>query len=203
MTKCEIFWQWFVENNEELTMLNEFDEPKQNKILDALQEQLSRYCEGLTFEMSEPSQTGRRVIISAEGDMDLFENVLELTDNAPDLDWWEFIPFKQPRGAGIKVRFDKYFFDSNKLYFQQVENEEEPDLLGVRIAVENCNPDDEDQLVGVYTLLEDMIGEFDCATLISYFDICPIPKEPFKEGFQPLNEFPEFVEWFKDQREKE
>ena len=28
------------------------------------------------------------------------------------------------------------------------------------------------------------------------------PKEPFKEGFRPLDDLPEFVEWFKASREK-
>ena len=29
-----------------------------------------------------------------------------------------------------------------------------------------------------------------------------MPKEPFKEGFRPLDDLPEFVDWFKRSREK-
>ena len=85
----------------------------------------------------------------------------------------------------------------------QLENEEEPDILGVRIALPHPVKDDDDQLVGVYVTLEAMIGEFDCATLIGYLDTVDIPKEPFKEGYKPLDDFPEFVEWFKRQRDDE
>lgn len=199
----EIFWNWFQANSEQLTMLNDLDKSKQDALLADLQKQLDAYCEGLTYEISEPTPQGRTLTFSAEGDMDLFEAVFALTDNAPDIDWWEFIPFKQPNGKGVNVTFDKYRFESKNMYFQQLECEEEPDMLGLRIALPNPVKDDDDQLVGVYVTIEAMIGEFDCATLIGYLDTCPLPQEPFKEGFKPLDDLPEFIEWFKAKRDKE
>lgn len=203
MNKVEIFWKWFVENAERMTMLNDIDEGQQQMLLDELQHQLDMYCEGLTYEISEQTQKGRTMTISAEGDMDLFEYVVDLVDNAPDVDWWEFEAFKQPKGKGLKVYFDKYKFDTKEMYFMQLENEEEPDILGVRVAIPNPVKDDDDQLVGVYVTLEALIGEFDCATLVGYLEAVPLPKEPFKEGFKPLDEFPEFVAWFKRYRDAE
>lgn len=196
------FWQWFADNNEQLTMLGDLEEKQQNELLEKLQNQLDDYCEGLTYEMGEPTPSGRTLTFSAEGDMDLFRYVVELTDNAPDLDWWDFVAFKQPKGTDLKVTFDKYRFETKQMYFMQLESEEEPDILGIRVALPNPVADDDDQLVGVYVTLEAMIGEFDCSTLIGYLDTCAIPDEPFKAGFRPLDDFPEFVEWFKRQREK-
>lgn len=184
-------------------MLNDIDEGQQHMLLDELQHNLDAYCEGMTYEIGEQTQKGRTLTFSAEGDMDIFENVVELVDNAPDVDWWEFVAFKQPKGKGLKVYFDKYKFDTKEMYFMQLENEEEPDILGVRVAIPNPVKDDDDQLVGVYVTLEAMIGEFDCATLIGYLDTVPLPKEPFKEGFKPMDDFPEFVEWFKRSRDAE
>lgn len=199
----EIFWNWFQSNSEQLTMLNDLEKAAQDALLADLQKQLDAYCEGLTYEISEPTPQGRTLTFSAEGDMDLFEAVFALTDNAPDIDWWEFVPFKQPNGNGVNVTFDKYRFESKNMYFQQLECEEEPDMLGLRIALPNPVKDDDDQLVGVYVTIEAMIGEFDCATLIGYLDTCPVPQEPFKEGFKPLDDLPEFIEWFKAKRDKE
>lgn len=203
MTQLETFWNWFVQNSERLTMLNDIEETERQQLIDAMQHQLDAYCEGLTFEIGEPTQSGRTLTFSAEGDMDLFRYVVELTDNAPDVDWWEFVAFKQPKGTSLKVYFDKYKFNTDELYFMQLENDEEPDILGIRVALPNPVKDDDDQLVGVYVTLEAMIGEFDCATLIGYLDTCALPKEPFKEGFRPLNDFPEFVNWFKAKRDRE
>lgn len=202
MTPVETFWNWFETNNERLTMLAEYDEKTQLAILDELQNQLSAYCEGLTYEMGEPTPQGRTLTISAEGDFDLFRYVDDLVENAPDLDWWEFVAYRQPKGKDLKVTFDKYQFSTKEMYFQQLLNEEEPDILGLRVAIPNPVEDDDDQLVGVYVTIEALLGEFDCTTLMGYLETTDIPKEPFKEGYRSLDDLPEFVEWFKNQRDK-
>ena len=206
------FWKWFTDHNESLTMLNDLDDAEGQRLLDEVQQQLDHYCEGLTYEMSEPGPSGRTFTISAEGDTDLFRYVVELVDNAPDLDWWEFVPFKQANGTGLRARFDRYTFDTSKMHFMQLECEEEPDFIGLRVAVDLkaiCGgknvptPDDEDLQVGVYVTIEAMIGEYDCATLMGYLEVVPLPDEPFKAGFRPMDDLLEFVEWFKKQRDKE
>ena len=202
MDKIKIFWQWFQDHNEQLVMLNDLGEQERTALEEALQQQLTLYCDGLTYEMGAPTANGRTLTFTAEGDTDLFRYVVELVDNAPDLDWWEFVAFKQPMGTDLKVRFDRYLFETRKMYFQQLECEEEPDLLGLRIAVEGSRPDDEDFQVGVYVTLEALLGEFDCATLVGYMETVPVPAEPFKSGFQELDELPKFAEWFKAKRDE-
>lgn len=207
----ELFWNWFVAHSEQLTMLNDISETESNQLLDEMQHVLDQYCEGLSFEIGEQTANGRTLVISAEGDFDLFRYVVELVDNAPDVDWWEFVPFKQPKGKALKVAFDKYHFDTTKMAFMHLESEEEPDIIGLRVALPDLpasyrpssdDTEDDDLLVGVYVTLEALIGEFDCTCLIGYLELCPMPKEPFKEGFKPLDDFPEFVEWFKRSREQ-
>lgn len=192
------FWKWFTEHNEQLTMLDDLDEKESNALLEEMQKVLDGYCEGLTYEIGDQTNNGRTVTFSAEGDTDLFKYVTDLVEEAPDLDWWEFVAFKQPKGKGLKVTFDKYRFDTKKMYFMELENEESPDMVGLRVALENPVEGDDDQLVGVYVTIEALIGEFDCATLVGYLDVCPIPAEPFKEGFKAMDDLPEFIEWFKN-----
>ncbi len=208
----QTFWSWFLANSERLTMLNDLADNEQQQLLDQMQQQLDAYCEGLTFEIGEQTAQGRTLTFSAEGDFDLFRYVVALTDDAPDVDWWEFVPFKQPKGKNLKVIFDKYRFETAKMAFTQLESDEEPDIIGLRIALPDLpqnytprpdNPDDDDLLVGVYVTVEALLGEFDCTTLVGYVDICPMPKEPFKAGFRPLDDLPEFVDWFKRSRNDE
>ncbi len=200
--KVNKFWEWFEANNERLTMLSEYPADEKEKILAELQAELTKYCQGLTYEIREQTKNGRQLVFSAEGDVELFRYVVELVENAPDLDWWEFIPFKQPYGKDLKVHFGKYLYETKKMYFQQLESVEEPDILGIRVAVDGVVAEDDDFLVGVYVTLEAMVGEFDCATLMGYLDVCPVPAEPAKEGFKPLLDFPDFIEWFKTERDK-
>lgn len=202
MEKKEIFWQWFTDHNEQLVALGDLDDKGRAALEDALQHELTKYCDGLGFDIGEATANGRTLTFTAEGDTDLFRYVVELVDAAPDLDWWEFVAFKQPMGTELKVRFDKMLFDTRKMYFEQLECEEEPEMLGLRIAVEGGERQDEDFQVGVYVTLEALMGEFDCATLIGYMDTVPLPAEPFKAGFQKLDDLPKFVEWFKRKRDE-
>ena len=202
MDKTAKFWQWFIDHNEQLVAMGDLEDKERQELCNALQYQLTKYCDGLSYEIGDATANGRTMTFTAEGDTDLFRYVVELVDNAPDLDWWEFVAFKQPMGTELKVRFDQYLFDTRKMYFQQLECEEELDMLGLRIAVEGSKPDDEDFQVGVYVTLEALIGEFDCATLIGYMETVPIPDEPFKAGFQALDDLPKFVEWFKRKRDE-
>ncbi len=202
MEKIDRFWQWFQDHNEQLIALGDLDFKERTELLNALQYQLSKYCEGLSFELGEPTADGRTLTFSAEGDTDLFRPLIELTDHAPDLDWWQFVAFKQPMGTDLKVRFDRFTFETKKMFFQQLECEEEPEMLGLRVAVEGGESQEEDFQVGVYVTLEALMGEFDCATLIGYLDTVPLPAEPFKAGFQSLDDLPQFVEWFKRKRDE-
>ena len=204
------FWNWFTVNGEPLTMMNDLEESQRVALLGDMQRQLDAYCEGLTFELGDPTPQGRTLTFSAEGDFDLFRYVVALTDNAPDIDWWEFIAFKQPKGKNLRVLFDKYRFETSKMAFMQLESEEEPEIIGLRVALPDLpqsysprpgNEADDDLLVGVYVTLEALLGEFDCTTLIGYVDVCPMPKEAFKAGFRPLDDLPEFVDWFKRQHD--
>ena len=203
MEKKEIFWQWFQDHNEQLIALGDLEEKERHELENALQYQLTKYHDGLVYEMGDPTANGRALTFSAEGDTDLFRYVVELVDAAPDLDWWEFVAFKQPMGTELKVRFDHYLFDTRKMYFMQLECEEEPEMLGLRVAVEGGESQDEDFQVGVYVTLEALMGEFDCATMIGYMETVPVPEEPFKVGFNPLDDLPKFVEWFKAKRDAE
>ena len=63
----EIFWNWFVSNAEQLTMLNDIPESEGKQLLEQMQQHLDAYCEGLTFEVSEQTAQGRTVTFSAEG----------------------------------------------------------------------------------------------------------------------------------------
>ena len=201
MNRTEKFWQWFLDHNEQLIALGDLDEKERTQLENALQYQLTKFCDGLAYELGTPTANGRTLTFTAEGDTDLFRWVFELVDSAPDLDWWEFVAFKQPLGTDLKVRFDRYLFETGKMYFQQLECEEEPDLLGLRIAVDGAHLD-EDFQVGVYVTLEALLGEFDCATLIGYMETVPVPTEPFKSGFQSLDDLPKLAEWFKAKRDE-
>lgn len=193
------FWNWFTANNERLTMLNDLAEAERVALLDDMQHQLDLYCQGLSFEMGDTTDNGRKLTFSAEGDIDLFSRVSDLVEDAPDLDWWEFVAFKQPQGTDLRVIFDRCHFETHKMFFQLLSCDDCPDQMGLRVAFDRkacCPPDtpDDDVMVGIYVTIEALVGEFACATLIGYLETCPLPKDPLHDGFRPLDDLPKFCQ---------
>ncbi|KWW29188.1 MAG: hypothetical protein AUK63_1573 [bacterium P3] len=197
----EPFWAWFQSHAESLTMIGDLDDRCRAGLLDELQRQLTAYCDGLTCEVSDPGPNGRTLTVSAEGDIELFRAVVALVEAAPDLDWWDIVAFRQPQGTALTVRFDRLRFATARMWFQQLECADRPDLIGLRVTLPADLPPDaasDDVEVGVYVTLEALIGEVDCATLLGYVETCPLPAEPLKSGFQPLDDLPALVAWWKE-----
>ncbi len=188
------FWDWFITKSE---FLMDLDNSKdKDQLIKEFEEVLASYSEGLSFEISELSQNGRSITFSAEGDEDYFEDVIELTNNVPILDFWDIVAFKQPQGERVRIKFENYSINSKDLWFIPMENDEElSEKVGIMVGINDLNEEDEDQLIAVYTLIEAMIGEYDCTTLLGYFELCLLPENPEQEGFIPLTQLPEFIAW--------
>jgi len=199
--KTDAFWKWFSENNDSLVMLDDLSEEAKENLLNDFDVNLKKYSQGLSFEIGEQTTNGRTIVFSAEGDTEYFEDVINLVDSVPVLDWWDFVPFKQPQGAEIKVHYERFFFNTKDMFFLPLESEDNPEIIGLRVAIKNFDEENEDLLVGVYVTLEAQIGEFDCSTIMGYLELCPISENMEEEGFTPLVKFPEFVEWFKNEHD--
>ena len=79
------------------------------------------------------------------------------------------------------------------MWFLPMENTEDEEQLGLQIALDIKETEDEDLLVAVYSLIEEMIGEYECATILSYFEIVPTFENMEEQGFRPLTELPELI----------
>lgn len=191
------FWNWFSSKSEFLMDIDNLEENESEILMNEFSEVLESYSEGMGFEIGPLTSQGREIVFSAEGDQDYFDDVIELCTNTPILDFWDIIAFKQPKGPKVKINFEGYSLNSKDVWFMPLENEDDLDydLMGLRIALKGHKQDDEDQLIAVYSLIEEMIGEYDCATLIGYFDITELPQEPEKEGYIPLLQLQEYVDW--------
>lgn len=196
---AEEFWKAFTEYKDLLMDIDSLDKAEADKLLKRLDGDLKKYCEGLEFILGDLSEKGRTLTFTAEGDVEFFGYVEELCEEAPILDFWEIIAFKPAKGKNVSITFENYRLNSKNLWFLPLESEEEEGKLGLRIALEGGR---EDLLVAVYSLLEEMLGEYDAATSLEYFEICSLGSNPKEEGFYPLTDLPEYVDWFIDEAEK-
>ncbi len=199
---AEEFWKSFESYKDLLMDIDDSEKSEADALLERLDGDLKQYCEGLDFVLGDLSSKGRSLTFTAGGDTDYFEPLIALCESAPVLDFWDIVAFKPGRGTNVSISFGDYRLSSKNLWFIPLESEEETEQVGLRVALRDFKAEDEDLLIAVYSLLEEMLGEYDTATLLGYFELCPLPDDPKSEGFNPLTDLPEYLEWFLNSAEE-
>ena len=190
----EEFWTRFQEKSASLMDIDSLNNEEKETLLNSIDEDLKQYSEGLSLEIGKLGTNGRKLILTADGDVDYFEDLINLYEQSPVLDFWDIVAFKPGKGANVNITFEQYSLSSKKMWFMPMENPEDEEQLGLQIALDIKETEDEDLLVAVYSLIEEMIGEYECATMLSYFELIPVSDNMEEQGFKPLTELPQFIE---------
>ncbi len=189
----EDLWQWFEKNR---TSYEEMDDERIGENLDPLFQRVTGISSGLAVEMSRRDAEGvRDLVISANGDRNLFPIVTEIVENAPKFEHWTVTAFR-PRIAGASVLKgdDGLEFDSEKMFFAAGEIEGDLDVF---IYMENISGKDERQVFGLgMILIEHLLGEYDCAMKVRAFGFHDLNDAPEDWPLSPLMELPEIVDDF-------
>ncbi|MDR1006182.1 MAG: hypothetical protein LBL74_04890 [Bacteroidales bacterium] len=188
-------WMWFSEHKDTLMDIDALDEEAAEAVLLEFDEVLKQYSEGIDFELGDLTQKGRTLLLTTGGNADYFEDVFDLCEQAPILDFWEIIPLRQPQGEKAVIRYGKYHYKAKELYFVPLESDNEEDGVGIRVGISNYEQDEEEQYIAVYSLVEAIAGEYECGTMIDYFELCSLPADIKNTDFIPLTDLPEFLLW--------
>ncbi len=193
------FWSWFLKNNKKFLHLNENEDIVQkDKLQTDLLSNLNDYCKGLFFEIGGLPNGRAALIITAEGNLDLFKNVKELVDCAPKIDNWEIIAFKQPMGSDFKINYEGLELDPNTIWFLPLKNSKEPDSIGLKIGFPEYSENDEKKYLGaIFLIIDTLLGEESNAQNIGYIDIGVLPNQYEDKGYIELVKLPDFIDWKK------
>lgn len=171
MRKINIFWNWFQDNNQTIkNLINE--EPKsQQNIYYWLNKQLGYYSKELDFIIVFPKKDNQKteLIITANGNSDYFNQVIQLIDNAPKLRHWKFTAFIQPTENINKIiyRIDEPYIipeitiKTSEIKFLPLNYDEKTKKLDIIIYLKyyniQCNTKTLQQVI--YIILNDLSGE--------------------------------------------
>lgn len=189
----QIFWEWFQRNE---SRIYQFENNKE-QILNEISEQLSKYKEGVVFEISQ-EQNGKRVfILSADGLKELFPAVQALKDSAPRLEKWSIVALRPRMNdyARFKLVYAGKEFDPANIWIYHRIQDGYFDLI-----IYHPEYSEEERNVFIscaYIFLDMALGEYDVVTGIRYVDHQRLPERPEEEGLMPFSELRHIFDEYK------
>ena len=182
----EEFWQWFLENEEEFFDLEEYPEPVLRKII----AQYKKLDSNTLFEIGPVKENGKRdFIISADGNIEYFDNVNELVQLSPDAKYFDFVAFRQRKEDFGELQIGPHVLGYDDYFFtHQFDNGK----INIQLYIKGYKELDVFKL-GSMVILDAIAGEYDVETKIGTIDFFPYDEEVETQNIRIL---PELIDEF-------
>jgi len=196
------FWNWFEYNCSEYTHLSDIDKTQKESLLDEFLMHLHKYCDHLYFQIGDSiDSNNRELIITAEGNIKYFENVEKLIRCSPKVKNWEIIPFKPPRGNDFITEYDGSLFDPKKMKFIPLQSARHPNMLGIKVLIDNFTSDSEQKIIfAIHQVLDSILGEKAATLEIHFLEVGLLKKDGTENNLIDLIDLPNYIDWKKKHR---
>jgi hypothetical protein len=193
--KAQSFWMWFMCHEKVYLNLDNVDESEKEAWLDELLDQLHKYNKDLGYVLNLMNGIHAELIITAEGNFKLFEDIIFLVNIAPVLEDWDFVNFIYPNDVtGVFVYEDVILYPDD-IYFSARGNKKRLGLLDLQLYVKDfrylSQAENFNDAINLFLL--NLLGEIDFATAIGKLSVKDIPIAPGKKRLYKLDELPAFV----------
>lgn len=182
------FWTWFEKNSQGYYLL---EEGNLNSLFNKLSKQLSKINEDLAFEFSADLIEGKReFIISADGILSAFPDVIGLVENAPQLEGFKIIAFRQKSAVDdiSTIEYEDISLGPDDVYFTYRKN---GDTLDIVLYLRGYDSDFEEWENAAFILLDTIIGEYDVAAKLGSIDMLPYKESP---NLKSILELPSLID---------
>jgi hypothetical protein len=196
------FWKWFASNQSSYFCIDEKEHDEIEYLLNEMLQQLHSYCDKLVFQIGGKHPSMKELIISAEGNVEYFDQAEALVFMAPRLTQWKFTALAPATELVSAIEYDGLEINPNNVWFSPIETREEPHLLGVCIYIDGFSADEEQRYYNAaYIVLESVLGERSTALDIHYMEVNTPPEDPEKEELFPVETLPAYIEMRRTQAE--
>jgi hypothetical protein len=206
MKKINTFWNWFQDNNKTIQNLITETPKNQKHISFWIDRHLGYYCKGLDFIIVFPKKNTEKteLIITANGNPEYFNKVIQLIDKAPILKNWKFTAFIQPTERIDKIidGFDEpYIFQeitlkASELKFLTLDYDEETHKFDIIVFLKNYNLycDTKTLEQAIFIIMQDILGENSLFQNINFVQLAQMPDN--NEELIHLYDFQMFIDIF-------
>lgn len=188
--KIKQFWEWFARVQERY--FNDLEGTAE--AFTELSNRMKKIHKSLTFEFSSHNDDGtREFIISADGNIRAFPDVVKTVELAPPLGKWKIIAFRQPKREITSIALNDVTIELDDVYFQANENGSKLDVMIFFKEYE----DNGFFRTLAFIVLDIVLGEYETEIYIGNIHIEKMP-EQLTDEIQPIKELPLFVEKIKN-----
>lgn len=193
--KAESFWMWFMCHEKVYLNLENAEENEKEAWLDELLDQLHKYNKDLSFVLNLMNGVHAELIITAEGNFKLFEDIIFLINIAPVLEDWDFINFIYPIDVTGAFVYEDVILYPDDFYFRARENKKRLGLLDLQLYIKDFRyiSQTENFNDAINLFLLSLLGEIDFAMAIGKLSVKDMQVATGKRRLRALNELPALV----------
>jgi hypothetical protein len=206
MKKINTFWNWFQDNNQTIKKLINETPLNQKHITFWLSKNLSYYCPEidfiLVFPINNSNNNKSELILTANGNPEYFNQIINLVDNAPQLKNWKFTAFIQPteridelmKGLDDPCIFHEITLKASELTFLPLEYHEITHKFDIAIFLKNYNLyyDTKTLQQAIFIIMQDILGEKSLYQNINFVQLAQIQEN--MEGLIHLWNFQYYID---------
>ncbi|MFO0811307.1 MAG: hypothetical protein U0746_21975 [Gemmataceae bacterium] len=188
------FWDWLGANTKRIQSAVKLDT---QAMAEEIGREFKRSYPDLVWEVSPVPSGPWLFCVSANGDRELFPQVLDAVRNAPEVPGWKVQAFR-PRGSltaviemgGRTLGYEDIWCDVHRI----------GDGVKVTLLVRGMTPDLVEVLTPpAFVLLDNAVGEYDAVVKIAELDCGPLPSNPVRrDDLFPLAELPAYLDGIKE-----
>ncbi|MDP3680051.1 MAG: hypothetical protein Q8R22_04390 [Flavobacterium sp.] len=187
MKKINTFWNWFQDNNQTIKNLINETPKNQKHISFWINKNLSYYCKEIDFMIVFPKigNTKSELIITANGNPEYFNHVIDLVDIAPQLKNWKFTAFIQPTeridkiigGLDEPYIFQEITLKASELKFLTLEYHKKTHKFDIIVFLKNYNLycDTKTLQQAIFIIMQDILGENSFFQNINFVQLAQMP----------------------------
>lgn len=194
MERQKVFWDSFLQVKDRLMDIDALEDKQAEVLLEQLDKYLKAYNENIDFILGDLTPQGRTITFTCQGQKEFFDDVIALSESAPVMDFWDVQAFLPAMGKNQQYEYEGIVLKSKDLYFLPLESNTVKDKIGIKVALKS-NQSHDDLFVCAYLLCERMIGEYNAAMFVDYFDIQILKDNKQPQDYLPLDYLPDFIQW--------
>lgn len=195
------FWDWFLIHEKKFfkTVKKGGSESITNNFFDIISPKLNELKEEIWYLTGMSDSNTVELVLTSDGNIQLFYLIEELVKSAPNLKGWKFSALKPEHNIeNVGIKMGELSFSNENIFFYSNELENYPDEIDITVVHLDLNEENQEDIMnGSYLFIDNYLGELNSSLLIDNIEF--ENKERAKKKLIPIEKLKSFITW----REKE